>query len=416
MMPTVELLVWRASLATAPQVPEAPDLDDWATIFATAGETEGAALLQDAATIVRGFPAPRDAPAAPCATIDLLLDELDALAAEFVPSTAPIAPRRAVRHPGESIKIGASAPLPSPSGDLASAATSLIAFLSSPALDDGQDAAAALTWLAQTRARLPGFDYRALRDAPLGELALAIALTALVDFAASAGDLATAPRGSIGLLHRAARLNPQGLGPYLSGVGRVARSSVDVFEFARRAAGTAGGDRFEAWIALLARGCPGALLLDLVDDLGDANQSTVLNLILDHLLSRFAGIDLEVVRRVRDAGLDNADWQLAARAQAAIARLNPKWLHELVILGSIEATGGDFGAAEATFLECLRRAPQDEDAAIRLLAARRQRFDGFEILGGFDTPLLRSEARFRRRGIMPEHAPRHGERLFAVDV
>jgi hypothetical protein len=416
MMPTVELLVWRASLATAPPVPEAIDLDDWATILATAGEAEGAALLVAAAAIARGFPAPRDSAAAPRATIDLLLEELAALAAEFLPGTTPIATRRAVGRPDKPVELGALAPLRSPSGDFASSATSLLAFLSSPSPRDEQTAAATLASLAQTRVRLPGFDYRALRDAPLDDLTFAIALTALVDFAASVGDLATAPLGSIGLLHRAARLDPQGLGPYFSGVGRVARRSADVFEFARQAAGISGGASFEAWIALLARGCPEALLLDIVDDLGDANHSTVLNLILDRLLSRFAGIELDVVRRVRDAGLDNADWRLAARAQAAIARLNPTWLHELVILGSIEATGGDFGAAEATFLECLRRAPQDEGAAIRLLAARRQRFEGFEILRGFDTPLRRTEARFRRRGIVPDHTPRDGERLFAVDV
>jgi hypothetical protein len=404
--PTIELMVWRASLLTAAPVPDATELEAWAAILATAGEAPGAALLRDAAAIGRGFPEATRASQAPRRTIDLLVAELDALALISASSPAP----------GEA-EIGAAAAPPTAPDDLAAAGAGLLAFLSASSPAEPARAAATLALLAQAQARLPAFDYRALRNAPLPELAFAIALTALSDFAVSVRDLTTAPLGSMALLHRAARLDPDGLGPYLSGVGRIARRGADVFELARRAATKAGDDgAIGTWIALLSRACPEALLLEIIDDLGDANHSAVLNLILSQTLSRFAGVDLDVVRRVRDAGLDNADWRLAARAQAAIARARPRDTHELVILGSIEATGGDYGAAEATFLECLRRSPQDEGAATRLLAVRAGRFAGLEVLRGFASPPHRTEARLRRRGIIPEYATRRGERLFAVDV
>ncbi|WP_419827784.1 hypothetical protein [Sphingomonas sp.] len=418
-MPTITLMVWRASLATARPVPDATDLDDWAVILAEAGEAGAAALLRDAAAISRGLPAPATPVATPRRAIDILFAELDTLAAGFAPRATPPAPRRFSGRPDEAAGIGPSIPPPSPPADLAAAGAGLRAFLSAPAPDDAQAAraAATLAGLVEAHARLPDLDYRMLRDAPLDELAFAIALTALGDFALAVRDLATPPLGSIRLLHRVARLDADGLGPYLSAVRRVAQRGTDIFEFARRAAGDAGeDDAFEAWIALLARECPEPLLLDVIDDLGDANRSAVLHLILDRVLSRFAGVELDVVRRVRDAGLDNGDWRLAARAQAAITRLRPRDHHELVILGSIEATAGDFEAAEMTFVECLRRSPQDEDAAVRLLAARRHRFEGLEVLGGYGAPPVRTEARLRRRSIIPPYPTRRGERLFTVDV
>lgn len=415
MSATVELLIWRASLETAPRIPRAIDLRDWAGVLAAAGETSGATLLEDTAALWQGFGQP--AADASAWTVGIVLAELAALGRDFAPQ--PVAPpmRRVSGYPDEEGGIGPAKPPVAPPADLAAAAAALRAFLASPSCS-GADAAAAETILAsliEARKRLPDLDYRDLRDAPLGELAGAIGLVALAGFALATRDLAEPPLGSIAFLHRTARLDPEALGPYLSGVGRVARKAADIFDLAGRAA-EGGRGSANAWTALLARGCSGPLLMEIIDDLGDASRAAPLALILDRMLSTAGHVDLPLVRRIRDCGLDNADWRLAARGQAAIVRLRPQDYHEQVILGSIQATGGDYGSAEWTFRECLRQRPDDEDAGARLYAVRRNGFRGFEVSRGFETPADRQETRFRRRGILPDHIPRTGERITAVDV
>lgn len=416
MLPTFELIAWRASLATAPRVPRAIDLDEWATILTAAGETAGARLLEDCAALWRGVASARAGTAQPW-TIGLLSAELDALAGVFEPRESPPPRRRVSGDPNDEGGIGpAEAPL-APPVDLAAAAAGLRAFLA-PAICDPSQAVAAeaiLASLVEANARLPDLDYREVRDAPLADLAFAIGLVSLIAFALDHRDLAIAPLGSIAMLHRVARLDPEGLGPYLCGVGQVARRSADVVDLARRAARVSG--TIDAWIALLSRGCSGLLLLEILDDLGDAARTTALSLILDRTLSRIADmVDLPLVRRIRDAGLDNADWPLAARAQAAVVRLRPQDYHERVILGSIQATGGDYGAAEWVFRDCLSRRPDDRDAAARLHAVRRDRFAGYAVVRGYETPADRQETRLRRRGILPDHVARTGDRITAVDV
>ncbi len=426
MQPSFELLVWRASLEAAPRIPSVLDLADWASILAAAGETAGADFLADVVALWRGF-ADRPSPSAtgspdrpvPAWTIDTLLAELDALGRDFMPQDTPPRRRRVSGDPDEEGGIGPINRPVLPPADLAAAAAGLRAFLASPVCRTGEAAAAAaiLASLVEAGRRLPDLDYRRLRDAPLAELAVAIGFTALAAFAFATRDLAVAPLGSMAFLHRVAGLDPDGLGPYLSGVALVARKGCDVFDLARRAARASGGlGGIDVWRVLLSRGCSGLLLLEIVDDLGDADRSRALSLILDRTLSCYGEIDRHLVRRLRDAGLDNADWALAARAQAAIVRSSPREYHEQVILGSIQATGGDYGSAESVFRDCLRQRKDDPDVAARLYAARRNSFTGFEVTRGYESPADRQDVRLRRRRVAPDHIARHGERITAVDV
>ena len=402
MTASFEILLWRASLATAPPVPSPAHLVEWADVLARAGEAAGAEALRDAAALPLGF----GADVAAASSIEALLAELDALAGAVAPS---LAPRLRARASDRRIE---------PIAAVAPAAAELRATLAVPSLD----AAAAerltglLAALAGADALLPAFDYRAWRHAPLADLADAVATGSLIDFALSTRDLWSPPLGSAGLLHRAAHFAPAGLGAYFGMVGRTVRDHADLFDLARRAADKSGSS-IDAWVALLSRGLPEPRLEAFVDTLGDGGASTVLRAILDRLLSHAAHVvDLDMARRLRDIGLDNADWRLAARAQAAVVRAQPLAYHERVILGSIEATGGGFGLAEATFRACLDLRPDDRDAAARLAAVRRHRFAGFEITRGYTTTPARQQARLRRRGVMPDYAGRRGERISAVDV
>lgn len=415
---SIELMTWRASLAEAPVLPRAADLSDWAAVLARAGEAAGAALLEDAAALRRGFHAPAEDATAEGWTIDRLHAELDSLAAAFVLSDARPPAVRVSGYPNEEGGIGPAEPRVEPPADLAAGARQLRDFLSAP-YDPERSVAVAglLAALVEAHARLPGLDYRAWRHAPLDELAFAIGLTSLAEFALASRDLAGPPFGSVALLHRVARLHPEGLGPYLVNVGRVARGSGDLLGLARRAVALSGpGATHDAWLAFLARGCTGATLSELVDRLGDWNRSAALSLVLDRALSHVADLDLPLIRRLRDIGLDNADWALATAAQTAIARRPSATYHEQVLLASILATSGAHGPAEWILRGCLVDAPQDPEVLARLAATRRNDFAGYEILGGFTSPADRQETRFRRRGLLPDHMPRQGSRITAVDV
>lgn len=438
-----DLLLWRGALADAGPVPAGRDLADWAERLADAGEDAASALLFDVAALHQGFSpqaiASRQAPAGilidrssastgDC-TLHRALAELRDLARLVASKGRPrlVDPPRPAPsgHPDNPAGIGKGVPASAVMGDIAVMARDLRTALESPLIDDGASdgrLAMLLESLVEAGRRYPALDYRSFAQAPLTSLGPAVAAIGLIDFALSTRDLWSAPLGSPALFHHVARLDSRGLGPYLGNIGRLARNSRDVIDLARiarDAAIEAGDDEASqgAWTTLLSRGCRGELLYEVVDDLGDHAVHGALSAILDRVTSRpAAAIDTDMVKRVRDAGLDNADYVLAARAQQVIARLHPDNRLEGVILGSIEASGGEFGRAEAIFRHWLERAPDDQEVRARLLAVRADRFDRFAIPYGYGSPADRRDTRLRRRGVAPDYPRRRGERVAAVDV
>ena len=422
-----DLLTWRVSLADAALTPSGIELAGWAQQLAGAGAADASALLFDVAALHQGFSwqaqanrrsrptifgrSPDHAAShADKGTLDRATADLLALArrihsADF--HACPVPPASAAR-----IDLA----------DVAETAHMLRRLLEQAwAPDEQEELAARLAALARAALTLPMIDYRQFAFSPLTVLVPAIATVGLIDFALQTRDLWSGPAGSPALFHHVARLDSYGLGPFLSNVGGLARASRDVFDLARLARDAAVGagatdTKLERWITLLSRGCRGALLNEIVDDLGDMAAGAALSGILVQVASRRPTVvDLAMVMRLRDAGLDNGDFALAARAQQVIVRLRPDSELEGVILGSIEASDGAFASAGTIFRYWLTRSPDNEDLRARLAATEAERFDRFFISSGFSSPADRRDTRLRRRGLAAEYPRRRGERLRAVD-
>jgi hypothetical protein len=250
-------------------------------------------------------------------------------------------------------------------------------------------------------------DIRTFGAASLPLLGAAIGFAGVCEFVTSNRDLIRGAYGSPELLHRTARLNSGGLGPYLGNVQRIVRKSRDVFELAYLARDAAEGEGVstgvEPWVALLSRRLGGPLLDEVIDDLGDLDARVALTMIYDRAANLPDNrIDLRLIRRLRDVALDNLDYDLAAQAQALIVRLRPDMLLERIILGDIDGTAGRLAAAEQSFLACLHVTPTDQHVARRLAAIRSRSFHPFEVRRGFGSPEGRQVARLHRR----ERAPR----------
>ena len=265
-----------------------------------------------------------------------------------------------------------------------------------------RDVAAAADRLKSICEQSPEADHRAFGAASLPLLGTAIGFAGVREIVTGNHDLLWGAFGSAEVFHRAARFDSAGLGPYFSNVQRLARKSRDVFELAhmaREAAGEAGDDTgLEPWMGFLSRCVGGALLNEVIDDLGDIDARVALSTIFERAASlpdRL--IDLAVIMRVRDASLDNRDYDLAARAQAVVVRLRPGSLLERVILGNIDGSAGRIGAAEQSFLGCLEASPGDQDVIRRLAAVRSRAFEPYAVQGGFGTPEDRRIVRERRR-------------------
>lgn len=425
-----DLMLWRAALAHAGPAPTGTELAEWAETLAAAGTDEAAAMLRDVACLHRGFaPHAHPSPALPPphdpisgSTLHRALDEVRMLAREIAHANLPrlVPPPRPgfSGRPDNPAGVGDGIPAPAAPGDVAMLACELRAALEELPGGNGTTVVGPLhARLLEADRRLPTLDYRTFAQAPLTLLVPAIATAGLVDWALTTRDLACAPLGSPLLLHRAARLDDAGLGPYFRNVGRLVRDAADLFDLARLAAETGGGRDTGAWIALLSRGCRGALLCEIVDELGDIGASGILGVVLDRAVSRpTSSVDYDMIFRVRDAALDNADYGLAGRAQQAVARLRPDSKLEAVILGTIEASGGAYGRAEAIFRHWLARSPDDADLRARLVAVKGDRFDAFRLTCGFGSSADRREARLRRRGVPPGYPRRRGKRIEAVDV
>lgn len=415
-----DLLAWREALANGPPVASAIDLTDWTHRLALARYDAASALLGDVAAIQTGFSpgmwGGQDHPFG--RVVPVVGDDMWARAMTELRRIGTVAGASADRA-GD----GAVPALPALAADVAETAGRLRCLLEQPLTGNDEELARRLKALAAAAQRLL-YDHRVFASASLQVLVPAIAAVSLADFVLRMRPFWSGPLGSSSLFHLIARLDVGGLGPYIGNVDHLARNSRDVIAMARIAcdsaaeAGAMGETATPApWIALLAVGCGPTLFREIVDDLGDAAAADALMAILDGVASRPATtIDVEMVLRLRDVGLDNANYALATRAQEVIVRLRPESELETMILGSIQASGGQRKRAKATFLRWLARSPGHEGVRERLAALEENRFDPFVIERGFGSPTNRQALRLHQRGALPNYLRRRGERINAVQV
>ena len=405
--------------------PSLQDQLDWAEqLMAEGAIGEGRLLLQSAAiqsgvsSQLTAVFARLDAASAPPAgspplsaspgnTVALAMSELRTLSSVVGPSIAEQVGKgftRATFSPGlhPVAHLAKTAPRPS-ERPLGALVAELSAWLQAPEPEAAEtDRAGVVIDMLRGASGLEGRDVNRFAAAPQGLLAEIMALTSLRRFLQGASDLLYGPLGSAELFHATARLDRHGLGAYFSNIGQIARRSADVFELAGMAAQAssldAGAGLVQAWVALMSRGLSGEALEEVIDDLGDRQASFALETILRRVLHAPPGeIDLALVQRLRDAALDNLDYPLAAHAQRAIVDLRSTDLREQTILGSIDASGGRYKAAEDSFVACLAEAPEDENLRARLEAVRMRRFEPYAITRGFGSPRDRQLYRLRRR-------------------
>ena len=400
-----DLLAWREELRRGPPTPQDGDLADWAVRLGVAGHDAVGSLLENVTAIQRGFPPPYSRPPEGLSGDNMMARAMAELA-ELGRAAAGTTSAIAIPETRDT--------------DIEAIVRNLLWLLRRPLADQ----AGMLLGMLRGLAARPRIDYRAFAPAALSVLVPAIAAAALIDFAQHMRDLWDAPAGSPVLFHRAARFDRGGLGPYFANVDRLARHGRDVIALAgvaRDAALNAGAVgnalTLAPWIALLSRGCGHALLRELIDDLGDAGACDLLSAILDGIVTYPAAeVPMPVVMRLRDAALDNADFALALRAQIAIARLRPDSELEMALLGAIQASGGAWRQAEATFRGWLAVSPGDGEVRQRLDALEAGRFEAFIVDRGFGSPPNRQIGRLLRRGILPDHHRRPGQRIDAVEV
>jgi hypothetical protein len=414
---SLDLMLFRSGLGSAQEIPDVADLMALGELCLAHGAREQARMLYETVFILQGssrqaravqariaqgtglwdtdpFVA-TEAPASPGAsTIEIAVAELE----EFAPLLTE-------RQRGRS-------PLPVPAvqpgsigsllGDLPGIASRLHAFLGEPAPADGWQAADRL--LQQIRAIAfegAALDHRGFHAAPLPLLAAVMSFVCLREFVLANHELVSRGSGSAEILHRAARFDSAGLGPYLGNITQIAKRSRDLFELAGIAAAAAGsGDTADIhrWVVILSQHLRPEVRNEVIDDLGDLAASSALNAFYDRAVRQpDHRIELPLVFRVRDAAIDIGDLELARRAQSLVARLRPDQALERMILGSIEATAGLLRAAEENFLECLRMSPDFTEATERLTALRRHAFDDYRVLEGFGTPPDRALFRHGRR-------------------
>lgn len=318
-------------------------------------------------------------------TVALAVDELERLARraawaargvddEAAPDVAPI-------------EIGA-APVAGALDSVVDQVHALYEMMRRPwAEDSSHGATRMLQDLLHTIGRAPPVNFALICTAPVADLATAVVRDGLERWLVDCRDLIDQPFGSAVLLHGAARLETAGLGPYFRNVDQIIRRSADLLDLARCATvAAAQGLGMDIWVTLLSRKVSVSTGLDLVDELGDHGALSTMAMMVRWTASKPVNDNpIDRLWRLRDTALDLAAFDLAAETQAVIVRRRPHHLHELHILGAIQATGGHVIEAEAAFRQCLAANPNDTDAKLRLEALRAGQFSAFELRKGFGT-------------------------------
>lgn len=402
---------------------------DWGEMLLSAGDPASARVLLQSAFVQQGFSpqlegsrrvlldkAGLEGPDVARAeqrqpggnTVELAIGELRGFAHAFGGSIAAGLSRRPARtegvsglHPTAVLRRAAPAPSQRTIGELVEA---LFLWLRAPVPGpaDQEGPAGAIEALRGIDGDPRRFSAAAMAGATPAVVASAIALQELRFFLRTSGDLLLEPFGSFRMFHAAAAFDSAGLGPYFGNVPRIVRRSADLFELAAiaeeaaAAIGATIGE--EAWIILLSRHLEGGLRTEVIDDLGDRNAAFALQIILERALAwPAAEIDQPLVMRIRDAALDNLDYELAGIAQRALVGLKPTDMLERRILGSIDASAGRVAAADQNLSVCLVGNPEDKVLRAEIEANQARRYLPFALAKGFGSPVDRQLERLRRR-------------------
>ena len=420
MLASIEQIVWRAALRDASHAPEAQAEQRAAELCLEEGLAEPAQLLFIGTSLRQGFSqAAGNSRATLAARIGLPQTEHPARARSSGEGTVEIAigeledfARVASRSIAGSLAAAPASDHASTGGDralkgpldLGALFRDLYAYFDETPLAGGApDGDLLLARLRVAAQQSSAVDYRLFHSAPLTVLATALAMASAREFVLGNHDLLFAPGGSAEVARRAARFDQFALGPYFSNVHRVATGAREIFELAGIAhrAGLEGDADVPSirWVLLLSQHLTGALRDEVIDELGDLGAMAELTTMFERIVRRRGRIeDIPVTTRLRDAALDNGDYDLAARAQMLVVSLSPRDRLERLILGSIEGTAGRIAAAEQSFLTCLELSPGDREIIKRLEALRNGAFGPYAVRQGFGTPPERLVARLRLRG------------------
>lgn len=421
-------LEWRVATGRANGRLSIQDQLDWGEALLSKGDPASARLLLQSAFIRQGF-SPQlqtarglfdsaDAAGVPSSTgdrgqprentVELAIRELREFARVFGGSIAagiarrrPSAGSAAGLHPTAVTHPATSLPSKAPVAELVQG---LFQWLNSSRSDPAVDGRAAeaiehLRGLEFDRSR---FDAALFASAEPRLLAGAVALQELRWFLRTCQDLLREPLGSALLFRATARFDSAGLGPYFGNVGHIVHRSANLFELAAiadeaaRTVGASVGE--EAWVVLLSRSLTNDFWLQVVDDLGDRGAGFALELILDRALAMPAvDIDQPLVMRIRDAALDNLDYDLAAPAQRVICELRPGNMLERRILGAIDASAGYVAAAHQNLSACLEQDPDNRELRLEVEANLARRYAPFALQHGYGSPVDRQLERLSRR-------------------
>lgn len=201
--------------------------------------------------------------------------------------------------------------------------------------------------LAVAVADVPPFD---VMEAQTGQdrLLAAVLSADLRHFLLAQRPLAFGPVGSAGTLHAAARLRPDGLGPYLGRMPQLARTGRDVPAMLQRACGRVLDEaELARWLPLLAAHLDDWQRETLLDELADRGLLHPLHVFAAIAIARsFGWHDRHIIWRVRDAALDLRAYTLAVAMQDVIVRWAAHDANEWRILADIHISAGDKETAE----------------------------------------------------------------------
>ncbi len=238
------------------------------------------------------------------------------------------------------------------------------------------------------------------------QLAAAAAAEQLRDFFRIHHMLCWGPFGEPALFLAAARAEEGALGPYFSGVGRLIRTPKDLFGLIALAAEEAAAGRrlrLERWLALLATHLDAQMSVALVDEIGDRGLIVALGGMLEAALRRHDK-DIALFSAIRDAALDLGTPAIAARAQAAIARMSVNDVLAWVLLADALATEGSHDAARAAIAQVLKLSPVDQLAQQRVAALDAGQYEPFHLLMGLRSSSRQIALRARYRSNTHEEA------------
>jgi ADP-heptose:LPS heptosyltransferase len=241
-------------------------------------------------------------------------------------------------------------------------------------------------------------------DASPADRAYGVAIGALRSYLLDVLDLAQGPQGSPELLCAVFHAHLSGAGD----LGLRAADRLDGGCEALAALQLALGERLTAVepavldraLNLVARRAPAWLRRDIVDELADLGLRAPLRRAMDAVLrAPDHRRDREELQRLRDAGLDLGDLELAWDAQTLLAQIWSDDANERQALGDIAAYRRDYLRAEQLYEDALRRSPDLSHARSCLEALRAGDHARIFNAGGFGSSEERRRLRASHEGL-----------------